>query len=376
MTKAARDVGDGQYDAKYWSEICRELHEHLRTQSPQNISLTLSALARLRIRDKELLDHVADALSPSWLRVFNAQDLALLCSSYSKLMHPAPRLFQLCAGELLWKLPDASPQELALIAGAFAKVRAYDATLFRHVAALSLLRLEAFEARHVVNVLHAYASVDAPQPELFRQLAQRLTADAAAGQLEAVGVAQGCFAVSRGVVQYPGILEDTLRPLLEKLARRLVAIGREPGSSLDPRHIAALARACLDAGALSIPLVRFMGARLPPGGDAGGHTPRPVLLDVVDAAAALRATLVRVEPAAKAGQRGAPSDDAGKLDATLRSALEGLCLQEISPAASLAAREHESRRLQAWDAELAEWLPESWPTKLRPRLIGRAPAAG
>ncbi|CAE7752010.1 unnamed protein product [Symbiodinium necroappetens] len=86
-------------DRKFWSEICSELFYHLKQQSPRNISLVLSSLARKQLRDVELLDHVAAHLDGPWLTCFNIQDLTLLCNSYAQLSHAAPQLFRNCAEE-------------------------------------------------------------------------------------------------------------------------------------------------------------------------------------------------------------------------------------------------------------------------------------
>eukprot|EP00927_Polykrikos_kofoidii_P036511 TRINITY_DN30834_c0_g1_i2.p1 TRINITY_DN30834_c0_g1~~TRINITY_DN30834_c0_g1_i2.p1 ORF type:complete len:488 (-),score=40.49 TRINITY_DN30834_c0_g1_i2:69-1532(-) len=381
---AIRAADNNVRDPRLWSDVCVELFQRLRRQSPRNICLALNALARVKLRDEALLDHIAGALTASWLRSFNAQDLTLLCNTYARLSHPAPELLSLCAKELLWKLPETTPQEMSLIANAFARQRSYDAPLFRHVDAYVRRRIPEFSPRHAVSILHAFARVDASSPQLFCALAGPLTNPDAASELDAVGVATGCFAIGRAALRHPCLLEANrpLRPALELMARRLVALENreEQGSaSVEARHLAALARACVSVGAHSRRLVSVLSTALEARltsrstlvGQDGlvGDTRRTVLLDIVDAAVALHESLKRSLSREK---NDVFLRECQPIVSVLRSAL-----QELSSGVTATAdRGNERRRLLASDGPLSASLQQEWTSQLRPALLGASSVAG
>lgn len=269
-----------------------------------------------------------------------------------------------------------------MITNAYGKLREFNATLFRHVAALSLRRLPDFSPRHAANMLHAFARVDSSSVALFRGLSGRLL-EVGGAELGAITVANACFAAGRAAVRHAELARagGEVRILLEVLARRAVALdmaGRgELAPVLEARHIAALAHACLQAGAYSQKLAWHLADSLEARrlalctelGDAprvGPH--RGVLLDIIDAAAAVRLSLER-GAALQVPQTAAPVQDKNALlDETLRSSLNSLA---VDATAQVDHRE-ERRRLTPWDSFLAAWLPEDWPSTLRPLLLGGA----
>eukprot|EP00933_Yihiella_yeosuensis_P024023 TRINITY_DN18633_c0_g1_i1.p1 TRINITY_DN18633_c0_g1~~TRINITY_DN18633_c0_g1_i1.p1 ORF type:complete len:532 (-),score=80.09 TRINITY_DN18633_c0_g1_i1:74-1648(-) len=398
------EISEGGIDSKLWADICSELYHHLKHQSPRNISLVLSSLARIRLHDAALLDYVADRLNGPWLCSFNVQDLALLVNSYAQLAHPAPGLFRLCAEELLWKLPEAGPQELALVASSHAKLRAYDAALFRHVAAISLRNLEETGPRHSANLLHAFARVSAPAPtKFFSELATKLCEPGAAGDLTAVGVAHAAFAAGRAAsAKAP---QEAARPLLEVLARRLVIILRQqqkdrPGDAANPHHVAILSRACLQAGLHSHRLNSFLAfalAPVSPEGDgelksranaaaaSASTSGRSNLLELVDAASSIlvslhkldvkedEASLLLKEVLRESLSLLHRSSQAKFGKTSDKKSLGGKTKEEIallSTRQSSSARESEMRRLALWDAHFSSWLSQEWSEELRAGLLG------
>lgn len=380
---ASRAMRDGLLDKAFWDRLCREFYGRLKKQSPRNIALVLSALAHVRIRDRALLDSVSGSLNAGWLKRFNIQDLALTCNSYARLAHEAPRLFKLCSVELQRKLPDAGPQELALVANAFAKQHLYDAALFGQLTSLALNNVKACSPRHASNILHAFAKVDASELPLFQGLAGRLRAQDAADELVAIGVSHACFAAGRIAAKHPDSLHSDIRPLVMVLAQRLAAILSSTESrTVEASHLHVVAVTCFHTGVHSMQLLLMFAERLRaltaalsahPGADAAPAEPAPhlhrrraQLLDVVVAAAAVRACLGRAA-VARWGEGATPTrEEAGVMDATLQDALLALA---SSCAASPDGLES-AWRLEAWDASLAAWFPDQWPRRWRRELLG------
>lgn len=365
---AVRNAQAGVLDTKLWTAISSELFHHLHHQSPRNISLVLNAFARIHLHDPALLDHIASSLTAPWLCNFNIQDLSLLCNAYARLEHKSAGFYQLCAQELLWKLPDASTHELVLIASAWAKLRAHDSTLFRHLVALSLRKLEAFSPRHLANMLSALVRLDALSGDAFMQMVTRLSRPDYAGELTAVAVSQLCGALAEVNSELGEEEREASRKLLALLSRRMLVLAEE-GPALEARHLASMARACLQTGSLSRKLTLFLGEQLlqhasPRSADeikslSASDRAESIrgLVSLVDALASLRLIHERLSSSAA---------DYGQLEEAICSSLTSLTWL-LDGGSTISERDQQC--LQSWDHSFTSWLQQMWTGGLRQRLL-------
>ena len=118
---AVRCLKEGRTQPHFWAEIAEraKAHELAGQFAPADMSHLLSCFAKLKFRDKQLLDTFAQDACLT-LANFQTTDLSFLLSAYAKLNFPKPLLLRLAAREVGRRCHELNTTELAEILTSFA----------------------------------------------------------------------------------------------------------------------------------------------------------------------------------------------------------------------------------------------------------------
>ncbi|KAF4672658.1 hypothetical protein FOL46_008626 [Perkinsus olseni] len=167
---ALRNLRESRKDAKVWKAIAERAKQIVPMMQPSDMSVICFSLARLRLRDRELLSRVAQEY-PTQMGRFSPADLAYLLSSYARLEMRHDLLFNIAAREAARLMHRCNSRQVSDIMFAFASLQYVHPRLFNVIRRRVVEVAPNMEGWHLALTCSAFAKLQLADTKLFAVLA-------------------------------------------------------------------------------------------------------------------------------------------------------------------------------------------------------------
>lgn len=168
--RAARERRDS---VGFWRAVSARAIDVAPSMQPADMSTILFAFATMRLRDREMMQRLAEA-SPPILGQFKADDITYFLAAFARLDVQSKLALNLMAREIARKLDDFSAAQLGELVYAYARLGVRHDLLMDVLKKRILEVVKALKPWHMAMVANGYARLQVADERFFTILAQEI----------------------------------------------------------------------------------------------------------------------------------------------------------------------------------------------------------
>eukprot|EP00933_Yihiella_yeosuensis_P038150 TRINITY_DN32102_c1_g1_i1.p1 TRINITY_DN32102_c1_g1~~TRINITY_DN32102_c1_g1_i1.p1 ORF type:complete len:554 (+),score=91.81 TRINITY_DN32102_c1_g1_i1:101-1762(+) len=170
---AQRAARENRTSVAFWRAMSARAMVVAPSMQPADMSMVLGAFAKLRFRDREMMNRIAEA-TPAVLGQFRAPDITYFLAAFARLDVQHRLVFNLFAREIARKLHDFNAAQLGELVYAYARLG------LKHELLLDVLKkrvievVKALKPWHLAMVANGFARLDVVDERFFTILAAEI----------------------------------------------------------------------------------------------------------------------------------------------------------------------------------------------------------